>query len=154
METRVADGTLWIRARSAMLGYLNAPSPFDADGWFNTEDEVEVDGEYMRLKGRRSEIINVGGQKVYPAEVESVLLRMENVKDVLVHGERNPLTGQVVTARFQLESPEPLDVLRRRMREHCRAVLLPFQIPARVEIAEKPQHSARFKKIRLPENAG
>jgi long-chain acyl-CoA synthetase len=154
METRVADGTLWIRARSAMLGYLNAPSPFDADGWFNTEDEVEVDGEYMKLKGRRSEIINVGGQKVYPAEVESVLLRMENVKDVLVHGERNPLTGQVVTARFQLESPEPLDVLRRRVREHCRAALLPFQIPARVEIADRPQHSARFKKIRSPENAG
>jgi long-chain acyl-CoA synthetase len=154
METRVADGTLWIRARSAMLGYLNAPSPFDVDGWFNTEDEVEVDRDYVRLKGRRSEIINVGGQKVYPAEVESVLLRMENVRDVLVHGERNPLTGQVVTARFQLESPEPLDVLRRRVREHCRAQLLPFQIPARVEIAETPQHSARFKKIRLPENAG
>ena len=154
METRVADGTLWIRARSAMLGYLNAPSPFDADGWLNTEDEVEVDGDYVRLKGRRSEIINVGGQKVYPSEVESVLLRMENVRDVLVHGERNPLTGQVVTARFQLESPEPLDVLRRRVREHCRALLLPFQIPARVEIAGTPQHSARFKKIRLPENAG
>ena len=154
METRIADGTLWIRARSAMLGYLNAPSPFDSEGWFNTEDEVEVDGEYVRLKGRRSEIINVGGQKVYPAEVESVLLRMDNVKDVLVLGERNPLTGHIVTARFQLESPEPVDALRRRMREHCRTALSPFQIPARVEIAEKPQHSARFKKIRSPRDVG
>jgi acyl-CoA synthetase (AMP-forming)/AMP-acid ligase II len=154
METRVIDGTLRIRAHSAMLGYLNAPSPFDADGWFNTEDEVEVDGDYVRFKGRRSEIINVGGQKVYPAEVESVLLRMDNVRDVLVHGERNPLTGQVVSARFQLEKPEPLDLLRRRVREHCRTFLSPFQIPARVEIADKPQHSARFKKIRLPETAG
>lgn len=154
IETRVIDGTLWIRSRSAMLGYLNAPSPFDADGWFNTEDEVEVDGDYVMLKGRRSEIINVGGQKVYPAEVESVLLRMENVKDVLVRGTPNPLTGHVVTARFELEKPETLDDLRRRVREHCRNVLLPFQIPARVEITEDPQHSARFKKIRLPENVG
>ena len=46
-ETQVRDGVLWIRSRYAMLGYLNAPSNFDADGWFNTQDQVETDGEWI-----------------------------------------------------------------------------------------------------------
>ena len=62
-ETRIVDGLLEIKAKSAMLGYLNAPSPFTEDGWFITGDAVEVDGEYIRILGRKSELINVGGGK-------------------------------------------------------------------------------------------
>ena len=62
-EHKIVEQTLWIRSASAMLGYLNAPSPFDSDGWFNTQDFVEVDGEYVRILGRRTELINVGGEK-------------------------------------------------------------------------------------------
>lgn len=54
------DGILQIKAKSAMLGYLNAPSPFTEDGWFITGDRVEVDGEYIRIMGRDSETINMG----------------------------------------------------------------------------------------------
>ena len=49
--------------RSSMLGYLNAPSPFTADGWFMTGDAVEQDGEYFRILGRASDLINVGGRR-------------------------------------------------------------------------------------------
>ena len=66
-ETKVVDNKLWIKADSAMLGYLNASNPFDKDGWFNTSDLVEVEGDYIKVLGRESEIINVGGQKVYPS---------------------------------------------------------------------------------------
>ena len=69
-ETRVVDGLLEIRARSAMLGYLNAPSPFKEDGWFQTGDLVEQKGEFIRVLARESDLINVGGEKVYPSEVE------------------------------------------------------------------------------------
>ena len=65
-ETRVVDGLLEIKARSAMLGYLNAASPFTDDGWFKTGDRVEVDGDYYRILGRISEVINVGGQQGRP----------------------------------------------------------------------------------------
>src|SRR5947208_15436491 len=65
-DLRVVDGILHIKADSAMLGYLNAPSPFSEDGYFITGDRVELDGEYMRFLGRESELINVGGQKVFP----------------------------------------------------------------------------------------
>jgi long-chain acyl-CoA synthetase len=149
-ETKIVDGLLWIRAQSAMLGYLNAPSPFDEAGWFNTGDAVEVDGEYVKILGRRSEIINVGGMKVFPVEVENVLLQMPNVQDVVVTGEPNPITGQVVVARFNLFEQEEVPALRRRMREFCRERLASYKIPAKVEIVAQEQYSQRFKKMRNP----
>ena len=147
-QTRVVDGVLWIRARSAMLGYLNHPSPFDADGWFNTGDLVKVDGEWLRFLGRRSEVVNVGGQKVYPAEVESVLLEMPGVRDAMVLGERSPITGQVVKARVNLEREEPLADFRRRLRAHCHERLAPYKVPVKVEVVTDAQYSPRYKRIR------
>ena len=148
IETKVVDGILFVRASSAMLGYLNAPSPFDSDGWFDTQDEVRVDGDYFQILGRRSEIINVGGEKAYPAEIESALLRLPNVRDVVVRGDPNPITGQMVVAFFNLKEPESRDSLRRRVREFCRGALRPFQTPSRVEIVDEDQYSLRFKKTR------
>ena len=62
-QTRIVNGMLEIKASSAMLGYLNAESPYTKDGWFKTGDLVEVKGEYIKILGRKSEIINVGGKK-------------------------------------------------------------------------------------------
>jgi acyl-CoA synthetase (AMP-forming)/AMP-acid ligase II len=152
-ETKIVDGTLWIRANSAMMGYLNAPSPFDAEGWMDTQDMVEVDGEYIHILGRRTEIINVGGQKVYPADVESVLMQMENVRDVSVYGEKNPIMGAIVVARFNLFEPEELASLKQRVRSFCRERLAAYKIPARIEITEKNQYSERFKKMRRASDA-
>ena len=148
-ETKVVDGRLWIRAESAMLGYLNAPSPFDADGFFDTGDLVEVDGEWIRILGRQSDIINVGGSKVFPAEVESVLLEMPNVADAAVVGERSPITGQIVAATVRLIEPEPADAFKTRMRVFCADRLSSFKIPARVRLTEQSLHSERFKRRRL-----
>lgn len=149
-ETKIVDGILWVRTPTAMLGYLNAPDLFDAEGWLNTQDAVEVDGEYLRILGRASDLINVGGQKVYPAEVEGVLIDMENVRDVAVYGERNALTGQIVAARFNLIAPEDLATFKRRMRAFCKGRLAPYQIPVRVEVSDHAQFGARFKKMRRP----
>jgi acyl-CoA synthetase (AMP-forming)/AMP-acid ligase II len=147
-ETKVVDGTLWVRSPTAMLGYLNAPDLFDSDGWLNTQDAVEVDGEYLRILGRATDLINVGGQKVYPAEVESLLLDLPGVRDVAVYGEANPLTGQIVAARFNLQAPEDLASFKRRLREFCRGRIASYKIPVRIEITEQEQFGARFKKLR------
>jgi long-chain acyl-CoA synthetase len=147
-ETKVVAGTLWVRARASMLGYLNADSPFDADGWFDTQDAVEQDGEWLRFLGRTTEIINVGGQKVYPAEVESVLLEMENVLDVTVRGERSPIVGQYVVARVNLRRPEPAPEFKARMRRHCQGRLAPYALPVKVEVTDGEQFNARCKRTR------
>jgi long-chain acyl-CoA synthetase len=147
-ETRVVEGMLEIKARSAMLGYLNHASPFTADGWFKTGDAVEVDGEYLKILGRKSELINVGGEKVYPAEVESVLQLMEGVEDVAVTGQPHPMTGQIVYARVKLTTGESLAEFRTRMRQFCQDKLARFAVPQKVELVEASLHGERFKKMR------
>ena len=147
-ETKVVDGRLWIRAHSAMLGYLNAPNPFDQEGFFDTGDRVEVDGDWLRILGRDADIINVGGSKVYPAEIEDLLLQLENVADVSVYGEPQPITGQVVAATVRLEQPEGREDFKRRLRQFCVARLPGYKIPLRVTLTNDPVHSSRYKRMR------
>ena len=147
-ETRVEHGVLFIRSETAMMGYLNATSPFDQDGWYNTHDLVETDGPYVRILGRSTDVINVGGEKVHPVEIESAILTMPNIADVTVWGKDSPITGQIVAARLTLARPEELADLERRVYRHCRECLDPFKIPAHVEISEHAQVSDRFKKVR------
>jgi len=147
-DTRVVDGMLQIKARSAMLGYLNAPSPFTEGGWFLTGDEVEQDGEYFRFRGRRSEIINVGGQKVFPAEVENIIQEVDNVAEVTVFGEKNPITGSIVCAKVRLIKPEEARQAIVRIKQYCSKKMLSFKVPVKITIAEASQFSERFKKIR------
>ena len=150
-ETRMVDGVLQIKAQSAMLGYLNAPSPFTEDGWLNTGDAVEVDGEYIRILGRKSEMINVGGEKVYPAEVESVILELDSVAEATVYGEKNPITGNIVcadvTPAFDLS-----DALKKEfiasLKRHCRQQLQNYKVPVKVNIVREKQYTERFKKAR------
>jgi acyl-coenzyme A synthetase/AMP-(fatty) acid ligase len=147
-EHKIVDGVLWIRSPSAMLGYLNAPSPFDPDGWFNTQDLVESEGEYIRILGRKSELINVGGEKVHPTEIENVVLQLDNVKDVTVRGQPNPITGEVVAAEITVLVPEDSDSLKRRVRQFCRARLEPYKVPAVIDVVVQDHYGARFKKSR------
>ena len=150
-ETRVVDGVLQIKARSTMLGYLNAPSPFTEDGWFDTNDLVEVDGDYVRILGRKTDIINVGGEKVYPVEVESVIQELEAVAEVTVYGEKNAITGNIVCV--DITAAEPLDSSRENelialVKRHCRERLARYKVPLRVNIVAEDLHTERFKKSR------
>ncbi|HET7224126.1 MAG TPA: fatty acid--CoA ligase family protein [Candidatus Eisenbacteria bacterium] len=147
-RTRVVDGMLQIRAESSMVGYLNAPSPFTDDGWFQTGDAVEERGEYIRILGRASDLINVGGRKVYPAEVEDVIQELPEVADVAVAGERNPFTGQIVVARVVPRQPVDAEAFEQQVRRHCAQRLAPYKVPARVVIAEGALHTERSKKLR------
>ena len=147
-QIKVVDGILWIKAETSILGYLNAPSPFNKDGWLKTNDRVAVDDGYFRFIGREEEIINIGGLKVYPAEVEDVLLLLENVKDIVVFGEKSPILGNIVCARVVLKNDESLDSLRKRIYAFCKDKLERYKIPQKVEISDN-LYNERFKKNRL-----
>ena len=147
-ETSIRDGILWVRTPSAMMGYLNAPDLFDDEGWLNTEDAVEVDGDYLRILGRVSDLVNVGGRKIYPAEVENVIMQMENVRDVAVTGEPSALTGQILVARVNLVEPEAFDAFKKRLRTFCRERLPAYKIPSKIELTDADQFGARMKKMR------
>ncbi|WP_378950552.1 long-chain fatty acid--CoA ligase [Pelosinus sp. sgz500959] len=148
-ETKIVDDILWVRSEANMVGYLNAPSPIDDEGWMCTGDQVEVKGEYMRFLGRKSEIINVGGKKVFPVEVETVLLEAENICEASVYGVGHPLLGQVVHARISIHGEEDHSVLKERLRKLCLEKLAKYKVPMRFLIVSKDeQHSQRFKKLR------
>ncbi len=150
-DIRIREGLLEIKAASSMLGYLNAESPFTEDGWFKTGDAVEVDGEYIHILGRKSDLINVGGQKVYPIEVENVLQLIPGVEEVVVSGELNALLGHIVKARVKTSAPEDLQAFRIRMREFCKDKLPPYKIPQKVEFMKTTAVTGRFKKTRSPD---
>jgi long-chain acyl-CoA synthetase len=147
-QTKIVNNRLWIKSESAMLGYLNAPNPFDEEGFLDTGDLVEQDGEWLKILGRESEIINVGGYKVLPAEVESTLLEMEGVEDVVIFGEDHALMGKIVAAKIKLNPPEPLKAFKARMLAFCKNRLQKYKIPGKIYFSEETTYNERFKRMR------
>ena len=145
---KVVDGVLWVKSQTAMLGYLNAPSPFDAEGWLCTGDMVDVDGDYIRVRGRKEEIVNVGGLKVFPAEVEEQLLRAPHVTDAVVWGKKNAVTGFIVAASIAKAPGVDAALARQQILEHCRRHLDEFKVPRYIEFVDGQLHTERFKKAK------
>jgi acyl-CoA synthetase (AMP-forming)/AMP-acid ligase II len=132
-----------------MVGYLNAPSPFDGEGWMCTGDQVEMKDGFIRFLGRKSELINVGGKKVYPIEVENILMEAVNVNSATVIGKIDPIMGQVVHAYISLVEPEEPAAVTERLRSYCNQRLAQYKVPLRFKIVnEAEHHNNRFKKIR------
>jgi len=145
VETKIIDGVLWIRTECAILGYLNATSPVDEDGWYCTGDQVDVDGEWIRVRGRVSDTINVGGEKASPTEIEQVILEQDFVRAVIVFGEKHPLMGQVVAAEISVAPDFDTKDAAARVRRHCRQRLAPHKIPVRILFTDQDLTSARQK---------
>ncbi len=144
----IRDGILWIKTEMAMLGYLNAESPFDSDGWFNTKDKVEVKGEYIKILGRESELINIGGEKVYPAEVESVILQIDGVKDVIVFSESNQVLGNIVIAKVILTENLNEKEYKKIIKKHCNNNLEKFKVPVKIYFEKEDFVTSRLKRKR------
>jgi acyl-coenzyme A synthetase/AMP-(fatty) acid ligase len=141
IETKVVNDVLHIRSHNRMVGYLNAPSPF-VDGWYDTGDLVEQDGDYIKVVGRAREVINVGGLKILPGEVERVALLHPDVLRAKVIGVPNPITGQHIEVTVEPRDGAQLD--RRSMMAHFRAHLQKQLSPHKVTIGPV-ELSHRFK---------
>jgi len=141
VETKVVEDVLFIRSANRMLGYLNAGSPFDADGWYDTGDLVEQDGRFLKIVGRSKQIINVGGVKVLPSEVERVALLHPDVLRAKARGVPNPLTGQHIEITCQPRPGAQLDrnTLRAHFRKHLSELLRPQSIKVG-EVAVSHRH--------------
>ncbi len=145
---RVKENMLEIKSANSMLGYLNAPSPYTKDGWLKTGDLVEINGDYIKILGRSSDIINVGGEKVYPAEVENVLLELSEVEDVAVMAEPNAILGNIVKANVKVSEHINKNLLRKKIIQFCEKKLVKFMVPQKIVFIHHELHSGRFKKQR------
>ena len=147
-ETKIVDDILYIRSQYAMVGYLNAPSLFDEDGWFNTKDKVMVKGDYLKIMGRTTDLINVGGEKVYPIEIESVLLQLDGVLDARVLGKDNPITGKMVVADLMVKPENNNREFIKKARRFCKDRLETYKIPAKIRLTEENMNGDKCKKAR------
>lgn len=140
---KVKDGSLRIRSSRTATRYLGPQSEplLDEEGFVDTRDMVALrDGRY-HFVGRRDGVINVGGLKVHPEEIEAVINRHPAVLMSMVRARRNPITGAIVVAEIVLKSASlnggvdvETDVLKNEILEACRQSLASYKVPASIRI--------------------
>lgn len=145
VELQVEDETLRIRSARTALRYLgDVVEPLlDPNGFVDTGDVVELRDDRYYFVGRRGGIINVGGLKIHPEEVEAVINRHPRVRMSLVTARKNPITGAIVAADVVLVhgaegtlDTGALDSIRTELRELCRSSLAPHKVPALIRVVE------------------
>ena len=141
VEMKVEDGTLRIRSARNAIYYLgNSTETFaDADGFVDTRDMVELRGDRYYFVGRRDGIINVGGLKVHPEEVEAVINRHPSVQMSLVKARKSPITGALVVADVVVKSDAQASTadggvrrLESDILQLCRDGLAPYKVPTKL----------------------
>lgn len=151
IEIRVDDGSLRIKSRWNALRYLGSDAPplIDPDGFVDTGDMVvEVDGRCYFV-GRRNGVINIGGQKVHPEEIEAVINRHPGVRVSRVTARKSPITGAIVVADVVVMAPSPDDVIVSQILDTCRRVLARHKVPAMIRIVPAIEVAASGKISRV-----
>lgn len=145
IETKIVDGVLKIRAVNKMVGYLNAESPFDEEGWYDSKDIVENrDDGAIRVVGRTTEWINIGGEKVLPEVIENAALQHPDVLFAYAKGKPNPITGMHAELTCQLV--ESSETTRKELKLWMREKLPSAFLPQRIRVGEVGVNH-RFKKM-------
>lgn len=146
-QWKVVDDELWLKTPSRIIGYLNAEgSALETDGWYRTGDLVESSRGGIRIVGRESQLINVGGQKVHPAEVEAVLCAIDGIDACRVFGEADPITGQHVACEIASRLERDSRAWKREIRQYCRGKLAPWKLPSNVRLRSAPELNDRLKR--------
>jgi acyl-coenzyme A synthetase/AMP-(fatty) acid ligase len=155
IEMKVQDGTLWIRSQRTASRYLGdtAAALAQTDGFVDTGDLVELSEGRYYFRGRKGGIINVGGLKVYPEEVEAVLNADARVRMSLVKAKRSPITGAVIAAEVVLAQGQNLDAaalepIKSELLEACRRQLPAYKVPAMLRFVPALEITAAGKLVR------
>jgi oxalate---CoA ligase len=140
-----SSGEVVVRGPNVMRGYRNNPEANAAaftDGWFRTGDIGEVDNDgYLALIGRIKELINRGGEKISPEEVETVLLQHPAVAEAAVFGVPDPKYGEEVSAAVVPRGAATAEQLQR----YCRTRLADFKVPKRIHLVSAITKNAMGK---------
>jgi acyl-CoA synthetase (AMP-forming)/AMP-acid ligase II len=146
---KIMDNELFVRSANAMVGERASDvESTDTDAWFATGDLVERAGDRVLFAGRRTELINVGGNKVNPLLVEQAIQAVPGVLDVRVFAKKSSLVGQMVACELVVaEGCDAADV-RARVQERCRERLAAHERPRFIELVPAITLSSAAKKIR------
>ena len=144
----VVDDALQICSSRTASRFVGSSDTLAEGGFVDTGDMVERRGDRYYFTGRRGGIINVGGLKIHPEEVEAVINRHPAVRLSRVSGRRSPITGAIVVAEVVLDGGGDRDRIQNEILRDCRVHLKPFQVPAIVRIVPKLELSAGGKLMR------
>ena len=152
VEMKVVDSSLCIRSRRAANRYLGSDATLaNGDGFIDTGDMLERRGERYYFVGRRGGIINVGGLKVHPEEIETVINRHPQVRMSLVRPKKSPVTGSIVIADVVLE-PGEIDANELQIKNDilglCREALARHKVPAAINFVPSLEVAATGKLTR------
>jgi oxalate---CoA ligase len=129
-------GEIWVRGATVTSGYLNNPQANSAsfvDGWFRSGDLGSRDPDgYVFLRGRLKEIINRGGEKISPGDVDAVLLSHPKVLEAASFGESDAIYGENVQAAVILRPG--MEATEGELRDYCRTKLSAFEVPERIYV--------------------
>jgi acyl-coenzyme A synthetase/AMP-(fatty) acid ligase len=148
---KIEDGSLRIRSPRSARRYVgtNMPALPDEHGFIDTGDMIEQRGGRCHFVGRRGGVINVGGAKVHPEEVEAVINRQPGVSMSLVKARRNPIAGAIVVADVVLDRAAPREeMVRDGILAACRAELAPYKTPAVIRFVPRLDMNAAGKLAR------
>ena len=152
VDVKISDGSLRIRSGGAAFGYLGGDAALaDADGFVDTGDIVERRGDRYYFAGRRGGIINIGGLKVHPEEIEAVINRHPQVRMSLVRSKRNPITGAIVVADvvLKVEGQRARQIeLKDDILKLCRQALPRHKVPAAISFVPALKVAATGKLLR------
>ena len=145
-QTRIVDGELQIKSENMMLGYLNAAQPFTEDGWLETKDQVQECDEGLRVLGRKSDMINVGGNKVYPIEIENIISEIDFVADVSVNKRSHLIFGEIIQAQIVLRNKTSDHGLKIEIKNYCALQMEKYKIPVSIQFVDQIKMTTRLKK--------
>jgi len=155
VDLKIEDGSLRLRSARTALCYVgrDAPALLDPDGFVDTGDMVELRGDRYHFVGRKGGIINVGGQKVHPEEVEAAINRHPAVWASLVRARKSPITGAIVAADVVLKDTSMREdgavaQTEREIIELCRQNVAPHKVPAVIRFVPSLNVSESGKLLR------
>jgi long-chain acyl-CoA synthetase len=145
------QGELCVRGTCVTSGYLNKPEAtrevFDAEGWFHSGDIAFMDEDgYAFIVDRKKDMINVGGEKVFPSEVEDMMLAHPKIKDLVIVGIPDEVKGEAPKAFIQLREGETATA--EEIREYCKPRMAPYKVPTAVEFLDEIPRSPAGKALR------
>jgi len=147
---KIDDGELLARSENAMQSYdrLSGTEASPPSDWFRTGDLVERREDRVYFVGRKSDIINVGGNKVNPTEVEQIIRELPGIIDLLVYRKSSSVTGELVACDLVLAPGVEASAVKKALGLHCASRLTPYQRPRFVRVVDAIQLSRSGKKKR------
>ena len=147
-EFKVIDNELFLKTKTQINKYegLNSDS-FTKDGWFKTGDIVDMDSDgYIKVISRKNNIINVGGLKVFPNEIEQIIYELDFIIEATIYGKPNAIVGNIVCLKAIVDKGTNVKSAKKQIKSLCKNKLEKYKVPQKITIVSEVKATKRFKK--------